>query len=305
MKNKNLIFNPVFLTCLTLLFLNDHFFKFYYTSWFTGKLSDIAGIVLLPMLLTYLFPRLKQYSVFVAGSVFAFWKSPFSEDFINVYNNIAPIEIYRIVDYSDLWVLLLLPVPYFLIKEGKFINDFSVKKLNPAFVLCPAILILMSTSPPRDFRYNRYSGNIKFDDLTIEIKKTGAEIMDEFKKRNIRIYKDTVRIINESEYLVLRVGKMNSGNLNNGEDIFKYNNDSLKILLYQRIEDSQEYKIDEMELGTGSIVKDIQLSIWKSRESSRIVVHSMQVEKNLDSIQVDNKLKKIYKNLMLQKLKNF
>jgi branched-subunit amino acid permease len=89
MRNKNLILNPAFLICLVVLFLNDHFFKFYYTSWFTGKLSDIAGIILLPMLLTYLFPKLKQNSVFVAGLLFTFWKSPFSEGFIKVYNSLA------------------------------------------------------------------------------------------------------------------------------------------------------------------------------------------------------------------------
>lgn len=304
MRNKNLILNPAFLICLVVLFLNDHFFKFYYTSWFTGKLSDIAGIILLPMLLTYLFPKLKQNSVFVAGLLFTFWKSPFSEGFIKVYNSLAPIGIHRVVDYTDLLVLLLLPIVYFMIRDGKLINDFSIKKLNPAIVLCPAFLILMSTSPPKNFRYNRYSGNVIFEDFAIDVKKTKEEIMDEFKKRNINIHKDTARIIDESSYLVLRTGKMNSQNLKNGEDVFKYNNDSLKTLLNKRIEESNQYKIDEAEIGAGSRVRNIQLSIWGDSKSNRIVVHAMQVEKNLDSTPVDNKLKKIYKNLMLQKFKD-
>lgn len=304
MRNKNLIFNPVFLICLVVLFLNDHFFKFYYTSWFTGKLSDIAGIILLPMLLTYLFPWLKQNSVFVTGLLFTFWKSPFSEGFITIYNTIAPIGIHRVVDYTDLLVLLLLPVPYLLIKKSRFIDDFSIKKLNPAVVLCPAILILMSTAPPKNFRYNRYSGNVIFEDFVIEVNKTKEEIMDEFKKRNIEIHKDTARIIDESTYLVLRTGKMNSKNLNNGEDVFKYNNDSLKALLNRKIQESNQYKIDEAEIGAGSRVRNIQLSIWGDSKSNKIVIHAMQVEKNLDSTPVDNRLKKIYKNLMLQKFKD-
>lgn len=304
MRNKNLIFNPVFLICLLILFLNDHFFKFYYTSWFTGKLSDIVGIILLPMLLTYLFPGLKHKSVWAAGVLFAFWKSPFSEGFINAYNHIAPIAIHRVVDYTDMLVLMLLPVPYILIKNDSFINNFSIKKLNPAVVLCPAVLILMSTSPPRDFRYNRYSGNVKFDNLLVEVKKTDVEILNEFKKRNIHIYKDTARIIREAEFEVLRVGKMNAVNLKNGKDVFEFNNDSLKVLLNRRIKESTEYKIDEMEIGAGSMVKNIQLSIWKQPKSSQIIVHSMLVEKNLDSTQVDHKLRKMYKNLMLQKLKD-
>lgn len=72
----------------------------------------------------------------------------------------------------------------------------------------------------------------------------------------------------------------------------------------RRIKESTEYKIDEMEIGAGSMVKNIQLSIWKQPKSSQIIVHSMLVEKNLDSTQVDHKLRKMYKNLMLQKLKD-
>ncbi|MFZ4929696.1 hypothetical protein [Chryseobacterium sp. Mn2064] len=311
MRNKNLILNPVFLLCVVILFCNDHFFKLHYTSWFTGKLSDVVGIILLPMLLTYLIPRLKYNSVFVAGAVFAFWKSPFSEPFIEFYNGITPIAIHRVVDYTDLLVLALLPVPYFLIKNEKYINTFSSKKLSPVIVLCPTIFILMSTSPPAAYRqYNRYSGNVKFENLSIEIKKTQAEIMEEFKKRNIDIRKDSARIISQSEYLILRVGRMNAQNLNHEGDIFKYNNDSLKTLLNQRIQESHDYKIDQMEIGSGSIVRNIQLSIWGDigrapKQYSRIIVHSIQVEKNLDSIQVDNKLNKIYKNLILQRLKEF
>lgn len=97
---------------------------------------------------------------------------------------------------------------------------------------------------------------------------------------------------------------MSSQNLKNGEDVFKYNNDSLKTLLNKRIEESNQYKIDEAEIGAGSRVRNIQLSIWGDSKSNKIVVHAMQVERNLDSTPVDNKLKKIYKNLMLQKFKD-
>ncbi len=88
---------------------------------------------------------------------------------------------------------------------------------------------------------------------------------------------------------------MNAGNLKNGKDVFEFNNDSLKALLNRRIKESPEYKIDEMEIGSGSRVNNVQLSIWKHPKGSQIVVHSMLVEKNLDSIQVDNKLRRIYK----------
>ncbi len=41
--------HPVVLTMLALWLLNDHVLKTYYGSWWTGKLSDVAGLVVFPV----------------------------------------------------------------------------------------------------------------------------------------------------------------------------------------------------------------------------------------------------------------
>ncbi len=44
--------HPLTLISLFVLVLNDHFLKWAHPSWVTGKLSDVAGMVLAPLVLS-------------------------------------------------------------------------------------------------------------------------------------------------------------------------------------------------------------------------------------------------------------
>lgn len=311
MRNKNLIVNYIFLICLIVLFLNDHIFKFQYTSWFTGKLSDIAGIILLPMLLAYLFPKLKENSVFAAGLFFTFWKSPFSESFIKFYNFISPISIHRIVDYSDLLVLLLLPIPYLLIKKNTVLEHFNLKKINVLAVLLPTILVLMSTSQARTYTYSRETGALNFMDVRFEIKKTESDLLKEIQNQNLVLVKDTAFILEASRYTVSEMGKFNQNALEKGnEDIFKINNAELKNILLKEIERSSDYKIQEIKIGERTI-RNLRFSIkpaymkMSPKKFSEIVVHGAEIDKNLDDDKVGERLREIYKSIIISKFKHF
>lgn len=76
-RNKYYLLNLVFLFCVLVLFVNDHYLKLKFSNWLTGKLSDGAGIIIFPLLLAFLFPKLKQWVVpitalFFLGEVFSF-----------------------------------------------------------------------------------------------------------------------------------------------------------------------------------------------------------------------------------------
>ncbi len=62
---------PVSLACLTLFILNDHVLKAEFASWWTGKLSDVAGLVFAPALLAVavavLAPRARPCAVAAAS----------------------------------------------------------------------------------------------------------------------------------------------------------------------------------------------------------------------------------------------
>lgn len=305
MRNRNLILNYIFISCLILLFLNDHFFKYDYSGWFTGKLSDILGIILFPMLLTYLFPILRQYSVFVAGLLFTFWKSPYSENMIQLYNTVSPVPLHRVVDYTDLMVLVLLPVPYMLIKNTNIIDRFTFKKINPSFVLLPSVLILMSTSPgKRYFDYVPYTGNLYFNNATFDVNRSTDELFSEIKKRNINIQKDTARIIAMNKTMLLNAGEFEQKNLYNREKIYKVSDDSLKVRIFRMIEKSDAYKINSLQLGDQT-VWDVQFDMRSkdSNTSTVITVKSARIGETLKAEEVDRKLRKMYKKLLAEKFK--
>jgi hypothetical protein len=46
------VLQPLALTALALLILNDHVFKPAYGGWWTGKLSDVAGLAVFPLLVS-------------------------------------------------------------------------------------------------------------------------------------------------------------------------------------------------------------------------------------------------------------
>lgn len=307
MRNKNLIFNYVFLSSLVILFLNDHFFKYEYTSWLTGKLSDIVGIILLPMLLTYLFPKLKQHSVYPAGLLFAFWKSPFSESFIKLYNTFSFIPLHRVVDYTDLVVLILLPVPYVLMKNSALIDRFSLKKLNPSLVLLPTALILMSTSPGnRYFDYVPYTGNLYFNDYSFEVSRSKDEILSELKKRNIVVQKDTARIIAKHKSMLLSTGNFEQKNLYNDQKVYQVSDDSLKASIFRMVRSGNEYKIDSIQLDDQT-VWNIQFDMHRITENkgTQITVKSARIGETMKAQEVDRKLRKLYGKLLKEKFKTF
>ncbi len=45
------LLHPAFLLALAVLALNDHVLKWQFGTWWTGKLSDVAGVFLLPLLM--------------------------------------------------------------------------------------------------------------------------------------------------------------------------------------------------------------------------------------------------------------
>ena len=160
-RNKFLLLNWIFIPGLILLFVNDHYLKWTYANWLTGKLSDFAGLLIFPMFLQFIFPRLYKTSVFITGLFFTFWKLPVSGPFIELYNRIAIIPITRTVDYTDLAALSVLPLSHFVIQR---VEDFKIKSffnlsLNPLFLLIPVSFVFMATSPPISF-YMQPGGDI-------------------------------------------------------------------------------------------------------------------------------------------------
>ncbi|MCW3083718.1 MAG: hypothetical protein JWP12_1084 [Bacteroidetes bacterium] len=132
-----------FVIALALLLLNDFIFKTTFHNWFTGKLSDVAGLFIFPIFWTAFFPKQKKTIYFFTALIFIFWKSPFSQFLINDWNALNLLSIYRVIDYSDLIALLILP---FSFQHSAPENRKTTFAIHPIFLILIAAFSFVATS---------------------------------------------------------------------------------------------------------------------------------------------------------------
>ena len=169
MKNNLKILTSLwFLIGLAILLLNDFIFKELYGNWLTGKLSDFAGLFIFPLFWTALFPKNKNRIFLSTALFFIFWKSPYSEPLLDFWDNYMLIKIARVIDFSDLIALLVLPIAFQYENRKETIKKVQ---LNPAIPFVLAIFSFMATSLPfNDVEINKeYSFDIPRDTLVERI----------------------------------------------------------------------------------------------------------------------------------------
>ncbi len=110
-----------------------------------------------------------------------------------LYNQYSFIPTSRIIDYTDLFVLLLLPIPYYLIKNGDTLERIALPRVKPALVLLPAIAILLAESPPPNYYYSITNGNLKCHQCDLTVNYSQDEILDKLRHNGITF--DSVRSI--------------------------------------------------------------------------------------------------------------
>ena len=138
-----------FLVSLLALLLNDSWLKYALPGPVTGKLSDVAGIGIVTLLLLAACPRrLPVFALVAVG--FAFWKSPLSQPLIDAMNAYLPFPTARTIDYTDLLALLIMPLYACVAADaGKFrVLTRGSRLLWPPVAVATAFA-LMATSVPR------------------------------------------------------------------------------------------------------------------------------------------------------------
>lgn len=184
-RNRYYVLNYIFIVCVLILLVNDHYIKFNYTGWLSGKLSDVVGIIILPLILAYIFPKLDKAAVALSAVLFLFWKSEFSQGLIDFYNQYSFIGTSRVIDYSDLLVFVFLPFPYYIIKHINRLDRIKIKQINPIAVLIPSFAVLIATAPPARYYYNKTNADLTCYNCTIRVNYTQHEILEKLKEQNI------------------------------------------------------------------------------------------------------------------------
>lgn len=97
---------------LGLLLLNDFYLKGQFGNWVTGKLSDIAGLFLFPLVFTALFPKRIRAIHLGTAAAFVLFKSPLATPLIGAWNSMGALHIGRVVDATDLLALPMVWAAY-------------------------------------------------------------------------------------------------------------------------------------------------------------------------------------------------
>ncbi len=153
-NSRQILLSPFFLLGLFLLLFNDFVLKSEFHNFFTGKLSDFAGLFVFPLFFAAFFPRRKVLIYALTGFLFIFWKSPFSQSLINLLNSFQFFNIGRTIDYTDLFALSVLPLSYFYFKtETQKQKTFSLnitKQILTSFIVLLSVFAFTATTLLKD-----------------------------------------------------------------------------------------------------------------------------------------------------------
>ncbi|MFK7906492.1 MAG: hypothetical protein AB8B69_15280 [Chitinophagales bacterium] len=167
MKQEHRIFtSPLFLIGLCLLLANDWIWKAQFHNELTGKLSDFAGLFIFPLFWAAFFPRFKKHIFVLTALVFIWWKSPYSQFFIEGWNVLVFFEVSRVVDYSDLWALLVLPFAYYFRPQSSFFEKklLATRQWNTVVIaLCSFGFMATSLAPKPKQMEIAYDETYHFD----------------------------------------------------------------------------------------------------------------------------------------------
>lgn len=170
MNNNYKVFTTSwFVLGLMILLLNDFVLKDLIGNWFTGKLSDFAGLLIFPLFWTAFFPHRKKIIFILTALLFILWKSPMSQPFIDGWNGLGVFSISRVVDYTDLCALTILPLAYHLESIKRQLTTIQTRPIIPMLI---AAFAFGATSYSSQVEVDKpYTVNIPKDSLINRIER--------------------------------------------------------------------------------------------------------------------------------------
>lgn len=162
-----------FILALAVLALNDHVLKQAWPCWFTGKLSDAAGLFAFGWFWTALFPDRRGVVLCVVAVLFMWWKSPLSQPVIDVWNGLDLWMIGRVVDATDLLALPVLLLVQHRVPGRFVLSGHVVRSVSAA---C-ALLLFGATSMHRGMlRMPLDVTTLHYDDVDYKLHTTEADL---------------------------------------------------------------------------------------------------------------------------------
>lgn len=161
-----------FLLSLAVLLLNDYYLKSSYSNWLTGKLSDVVGLFLFSLFWAALFSQRTRAVAVISGILFLMWKLPLSQPAIDFWNSISSIRIARVVDYSDLLALTVLP---FSVRYFNSYRPVRVRQVLAVPVVVLSFFAILGTSVTRPYYAVKFELQSRAQSNMLETNQSAAE----------------------------------------------------------------------------------------------------------------------------------
>lgn len=247
MQKDKLLYRRIFLISIVLLLLNDFYLKDQFHNFLTGKISDFVGLFAFAYFFSYLFQKNKLLIHILSGLFFTFWKSNLSQFLIDFINSFG-ISCNRVVDYSDLSAIVILPISYFYsVKKN---DDIVIIKILPKqliIAICFFSFLATSTS--------RRSENLHLkSDFYIVLEISKAEILNQMQAYETAENNYRTRLVLDNPNAHIDISFRIYENLNNSTTIELneidrfYILDNLKDSIYnEKVKQVRQLEIDDFE----------------------------------------------------------
>ncbi len=151
---------------LAILLVNDHIIKSECPGWISGKLSDFSGIFLFVLFLRESFVKDIVVSSAFIIIAFTFWKSSLSQEAITQFNNLGVFHIARVIDYTDLFALIMIPIANYVFEwKDRFIIVLGPEKIVQSVAIIITTFAITATSMAPSPR-QQFIGNPLADSFT-------------------------------------------------------------------------------------------------------------------------------------------
>lgn len=133
----------LYIFALVILIINDHVLKHAYPGWITGKISDVAGLLIFFLFLSSFFKNHLPWVVAGIVLFFVWWKSAFSQSAIDAWNSAFLFPISRVVDPTDLWALFIL-IPGIIVFQHR--HQLRTSFIPSYFIVLISLIAFTATS---------------------------------------------------------------------------------------------------------------------------------------------------------------
>jgi hypothetical protein len=291
-RPSSLLLHPLFLFSLSLLLLNDFYFKYEFHNWLTGKISDFAGLFLFSVFLIAFFSSYKKVILAFVSLFFLWWKSSLSDPLIVFLNNSFHLPVNRVTDYSDYLTLVAVGLVYYI--KPLYYSPGVMRTMATSFVGIVSFFSFTATSMPRHLMYYPYRQNEVRFDKRYTSSKTGDQILQKLETMKIDFFLDSVRFYPAKGYDFYYRIRSNNDSIKKWQPIINNADSSVFV----RRADGEFYVLPQYVIDRDTLF-NVEFTIHKNnerRKPSSVFLESFRVS---DSRKYDNfydsRLRKKYK----------